>query len=96
MVGEVKQGQKLQGTGDNCDLQIRAHNMQMTNQNKDPHYFTSNLIVEWVPCEGLPQISPQHDISKDPNHLFLLSNNKTQKRREDFKVLVGHILVKQY
>lgn len=94
VVEEVKQGKKLQGTGDNWDFQIRAHDMRTTNQNKDLHYFASNLIVERVPCEGLSQESPQRDISKVPNSLFLLNDNETRKLREDFKVLVGRVLVK--
>ena len=94
VVEEVKQGKKLQSTGDNWDFQIRAYDMRTTNQNKDLHYFASSLIVERVPCEGLSQKSRQRDISKVPNSLFFLNDNETRKLREDFKVLVGCILVK--
>ena len=53
-----------------------------------------NIIVERVPCEGLAQEAPQRDMSKVPNSLFLLNHDETRKLREDFKVLVGRILVK--
>ena len=94
VVEEVKKGKKLQGTGDNWDLEIRAHDMRKANQNRDLHYFASNLIVERVPCESLSQESPQLDLGKVPNSLFLLNDDETRKLREDFKVLVGRILVK--
>lgn len=94
VVEEVKQGKRLQGTGDNWDYQVRAHDMRKSNQNTDLHYFASNIIVERVPCEGLAQEAPQRDMSKVPNSLFLLNHDETRKLREDFKVLVGRILVK--
>jgi hypothetical protein len=56
-VNKVEQGKKLQGTGDNWDYKIRVHDMRKTEQNRDLHYFASN-IVERVPCEGLSKIAP--------------------------------------
>jgi len=93
VVDEVKQGKRIQGTGDNWDYRIQAHDMTSDNQNIDLHYFASNIIVERVPCEGLSQNSPQKDIITLPNEDFLLNAEETQKLREDFKVLVGRVLV---
>ncbi|CAB4024531.1 Hypothetical predicted protein [Paramuricea clavata] len=93
VVNEVKQGKKLQGTGDNWDYKIRVHNMRKTEQNRDLHYFASNIIVERVPCEGSSKFAPQRDILTVPNSMFLLDNTETRKLREDFKVIVGRILV---
>jgi hypothetical protein len=93
VVNEVKQGKKLQGTGDNWDYKIRVHDMRKTEQNRDLHYFASNIIVERVPCEDLSKIAPQRDILTVPNSMFLWDDTETRKLREDFKILVGRILV---
>ena len=89
----MKQGKLLQGTGDNWDYKIQVHDMRKSEQNKDLHYFASNLIAERVPCEDLSKTAPQHDILTVPNSMFLLDDTETKKLREDFKVLVGRILV---
>lgn len=93
VIEEVKQGKKLQGTGDNWDLKIHPHDMRKDHQNQDIHYFASSLIVERVSSAGLCDVSPQIDIKSLPNHAFLLTDDETSKLREDFKVLVGRILV---
>ena len=93
IINEVKQGKTLQGTGDNWDYKIQVHDMRKSDQNKDLHYFASNLIVERVPCEDLSKIAPQRDILTIPNSMFLLNDTETSKLREDFKVLVGRVLI---
>lgn len=93
LIKEVKDGKKLQGTGDNWDMRIHVHDMQSSHQNVDLHYFASNLIVERVLCQNLSTTAPQRDIKTLPNSVFLLSNSEAIKLREDFKVLVGRILV---
>ena len=70
--------------------------MRKSEQNRDLHYFASNLIVERVPCEGLSKVTPQRDILTVPNSMFLLDDAETRKLREDFKVLVGRILVDRF
>ena len=92
-VEAVKNGKKLQGTGDNWDMKIRVHDMSSTHQNEDVHYFASNLIVERVPCKNLSTSSPRRDIQTLPNSSFLLNNDEEIKLREDFKVLVGRVIV---
>ena len=67
--------------------------MQSTHQNEDIHYFASNLIVERVPCQNLSTTSPRKDIRTLPNSAFLLKNDEECKLRQDFKVLVGRVLV---
>lgn len=67
--------------------------MRSDHQNKDLHYFASNLIVDRVPCEGLCQVYPRRNIQTLPNCHFLLNDAETDKLREDFKVLVGRVLV---
>lgn len=67
--------------------------MRIDHQNKDLHYFASNLIVDRVPCEGLSQVTPRRNIQDLPNCHFLLNDDETQKLREDFKVLVGRVLI---
>lgn len=89
----VKQGKKLRGIGDNWDLRVHPHDMRKDNQNQDLHYFALTLIVERVPSLGLSNDSPQKDIKTLPNCEFLLSDDETSKLREDFKVLVGRVLV---
>ena len=69
------------------------HDMRKSDQNKDLHYFASNLIVERVPCEGLSKTAPQRGILTVPNSMFLLDDTETRKLREDFKVIVGRILI---
>ena len=93
VIEEVKKGRKLQGTGDNWDIRVLVHDMRNDHQNKDLHYFASNLIVDRVPSEGLSQVSPHRSIQTLLNCHFLLSDTETQKLREDFKVLVGRVLV---
>lgn len=93
IIDEVKQGKKLQGTGDNWDIRVLVHDMRSDHQNKDLHYFASNLIVDRVPCEGLCQVYPRRNIQTLPNCHFLLNDAETDKLREDFKVLVGRVLV---
>jgi hypothetical protein len=93
VVQAVKDGKNLQGTGDNWDMKIDVHDMQSSHQNQDLHYFASNLIVERVPCENLSPTAPRRDIMKLPNSVFLLSDEEEIKLREDFKVLVGRVLV---
>ena len=95
IVNEIKKGKSIQGTGDNWDYKIHVHDMRKSEQNKDLHYFASNIIVERVPCEGLSKTAPQRDIRTLPNSMFLLDNAETSKLRDDFKVLVGRILVEQ-
>ena len=48
VIEQVKGGKRLQGTGDNWDIRINAHDMRSTHQNVDLHYFASNLIVERI------------------------------------------------
>ena len=55
VIEQVKHGKRLQGTGDNWDIRINAHDMRSTHQNVDLHYFASNLIVERIPTD--PQLS---------------------------------------
>ncbi|XP_028394494.1 uncharacterized protein LOC114518688 [Dendronephthya gigantea] len=93
VVKAVKDGKNLQGTGDNWDMKIHVHDMQSSHQNQDLHYFASNLIVERVPCQNLSSTAPQRDITKLSNSIFLLSDEEEIKLREDFKVLVGRVLV---
>ena len=93
IINEVKQGKNLQGTGDNWDYKIQVHDMCKSDQNKDLHYFASNLIVERVPCKDLSKTAPQRDILTISNSMFLLNDTETSTLREDFKVLVGRILI---
>ncbi len=93
IVEAVKDGKKLQGTGDNWDMKIHAHDMRSTHQNQDIHYFASNLIVERVPSQNLSTTSPRRDIRTLPNSVFLLSADEEIKLREDFKVLIGRVLL---
>lgn len=93
LIEEVKDGKKLQGTGDNWDMRIHVHDMQSSHQNVDVHYFACNLIVERVPCQNLSTTAPQRDIRTLSNSVFLLSNAESIKLKKHFKVLVGRILV---
>ena len=93
VVEAVRSGKKLQGTDDNWDMKIHAHDMRSTHQNQDVHYFASNLIVERVPCQSLSTTSPRKNIHTLPNSVFLLNNDEEIKLREDSKVLVGRVIV---
>lgn len=94
VIEQVKDGKRLQGTGDNWDIRINAHDMRSTHQNVDLHYFASNLIVERIPINPqLSTVSPRRDIKTVPNAVFLLSDVETTKLREDFKVLVGRVII---
>ncbi len=93
LIEEVKSGKQLQGTGDNRDMVIHVRDMQSSHQNVDLHYFASNLIVERVPCQNLSIIAPRKDVRSLPNSVFRLSNEESAKLREDFRVLVGRVLV---
>jgi hypothetical protein len=95
LVEEVRCGKKIQGTGDNWDMKIHAHDMLSTNQNTDLHYFASNLIVERIPSENLSNVSPQLKISSLHNTAFLLDSNEANKLRDDIKVLVGRVLLQK-
>ena len=95
IVNEIKKGKNPQGTGDKWDYKIHVHDMRKSEQNKDLHYFASNIIVERVPCEGLNKTAPQRDILSLQNSMFLLDEAETIKLREDFKILVGRILVER-
>jgi hypothetical protein len=86
LVEEVRCGKKIQGTGDNWDMKIHAHDMLSTNQNTDLHYFASNLIVERVRSENLSNVSPQLKISSLHNTAFLLDSNEANKLRDDISV----------
>ena len=92
LIEDIKSGKKLQGTGDNWDMLIRVHEMQSSHQNVDLHYFASNLIVERVPCQNLSTVAPKSDVRSIPNSVFLLTDEESNKLREDLKVLVGRIL----
>ena len=74
-------------------MKIHVHDMRSTNQNQDLHYFASNLLVERVPCQNLSTTSPRRDIRTLPNSVFLLNNEEEIKLREDFKVLIGRVIV---
>lgn len=93
LIDEIKAGKKLQGVGDNWDLRINVHEMQLGNQNIDLHYFASSLIVERVPSKDLSAVAPRKDVRSLANSAFLLNSNESMKLREDFKVLVGRVLV---
>lgn len=93
VISEVKQGKKLQGTGDNWGIRVLVHDMRNDHQNKDLHYFASTLIADRVPCEGLAQVSLRRDIRTLPNCHFLLNDAETKSLHENFKVLVGRVLV---
>ena len=93
VVEAVKDGKNARNRRDNWDLKIRAQDMQSTHQNEDIHYFASNLTVGSVPCQNLSTTSPRKDIRTLPNSAFLLNNDEECKLREDFKVLVGRVLV---
>lgn len=89
----MKDGKKLKGTGDNWNMKLKAHDMTKDAQNVDLNYFASNIIVDRVPCEGLDSNAPQKDIATLPNHEFFISDDEKNKLKEDYKVLVGRILV---
>lgn len=92
VIEELKHGKKLHGTGDNWDIRVLVHDMRADHQNKDLHYFASNIIVDRVPCDGLSQVTPRRDIQTLPNCHFLLNDAETCKLREDFMVLVARVL----
>lgn len=66
--------------------------MRTDHQNKDLHYFASNIIVDRVPCDGLSRVTHCRDIQTLPNCHFLLNDAETCKLQEDFMVLVGRVL----
>ncbi len=89
----VKKGYKMQGTGDNWDFRIMAHDMTEKHQNQDMHYFASNLIFDRVPVPDNLSLTPKHDITRLNNSAFLLSADENKKLLEDYKVIVSRILV---
>ncbi|XP_028418476.1 uncharacterized protein LOC114543852, partial [Dendronephthya gigantea] len=89
----VKNGCKMQGTGDNWDFRILCHDMRKDHQNKDMHYFASNLLFERVPIPDNLSLSPKHDIKTLENSSFLLSVAESKKLLEDYKVIISRILV---
>ena len=93
LIDKIKAGKKLQGVGDNWDLRINVHEMQLGKQNINLHYFASSLIVEIVPCTDLSAIAPRKNVLSLPNSAFLLNNSESNELRENFKVLVGQVLV---
>ncbi|XP_028419195.1 uncharacterized protein LOC114544904 [Dendronephthya gigantea] len=80
----VKNGCKMQGTGDNWDFRILCHDMRKDHQNKDMHYFASNLLFERVPIPDNLSLSPKHDIKTLENSSFLLSVAESKKLLEDY------------
>ena len=84
-IKQVRLGKNIHGTGDNWDMKIRPHDMLSTHQNTDLHYFA---------CDNLSKAAPQRDINSLSNSTFLLDEVEAVKLREDLKVLVGRILVK--
>lgn len=89
----VKKGCKMQGTGDNWDFRITAHDMRKEHQNKDMHYFASNLIFDRVPTPDHLSVAPKHDIKSLKNSAFLLSTVESKKLWENYKVIISRILV---
>ena len=92
-IDHVKSRAKFQGTGDNWDQRIRVHEMRKDHQNIDCHYFASNLVVERVPCHHLDNISPKGDIRQAANIDFLLNQEEMHHLREEYKIIVGRVLV---
>ena len=92
-IDHVKSRAKFQGTGDNWDQRIRVHEMRKDHQNIDCHYFASNLVVERVPCHHLDNISPKGDIRQAANIDFLLNQEELHHLREEYKIIVGRVLV---
>ena len=90
----VRKGVKMQGTGDNWDFRIMAHDMRKDNQNKDMHYFASNLVFDRVPTPDNLSVTPKHDIKSLQNSAFLLTAAESKKLLEDYKVIISRILVK--
>ena len=62
-------------------------------QNIDCHYFASNLVVERVPCDHLDNISPKGNIRQAANIDFLLNQEELHHLREEYKIIVGRVLV---
>ena len=89
----MKSGAKFQGTGDNWDQRIRVHEMRKDHQNIDSHYFASNLVVERVPSDHLDNTSPKGNIRQAANIDFLLNQEELHHLREEYKIIVGRVLV---
>ena len=90
----AKKGVKMQGTGDNWDFRIMAHDMRKDSQNKDMHYFASNLVFDRVPTPDNLSVTPKHDIKSLENSAFLLTAAESKKLLEDYKVIICRILTK--
>ena len=67
--------------------------MRSDHQNVDCHYFASNLVAERVPCDHLDSEKPKGNIREARNIDFLLNQDELLRLKEDFKIIVGRVLV---
>ena len=80
---------------DNIDMEIKAKNMTMANQNKDVHWINHRMIMNRVSgnyClnEG------QKDLSTISNLKFLPSHNDVNKQRFNHTILISRIIVEHF
>ena len=89
----VKDHKTLRGTGDNWDLKILATNMRKDHQNQDLHMFSSNLIMNRVNFNHLPNESPLCDLKNLKASTFSLNIHEWKQYVESSKIIIARILV---
>ncbi len=72
-------------------MTVHAHDVTSSNQNKDLHYFATNMIVSRVEFNQLPNSDPKNDVKNIPLSRFLLNNSEMEKLRSDYMVLIGRV-----
>ena len=89
----VKQQKTFRGTGDNLDFRELRHDITSQFQNKDLHYFATNLIVNRLEFPQLSNNAKRRPLNELSLATFLPSDDELQVFRENSKVLVTRVIV---
>lgn len=58
LVESIKQNPQIKITGDNLDMYVRTNHQRLDNDNKDIHWFASNVIGTRLNYSGLSSEKP--------------------------------------
>ena len=80
---------------DNIDMEIKARNMTMANQNRDVHWINHRMLMNRVSGNSCSN-EGQKDLSTISNLRFLPSHNDVKKQRFNYIILISRILVEHF
>lgn len=81
---------------DNIDIELKRKNMTLSAQNRNFHWVNHKMVTNRISGNELAADRPKADLLKVPNLRFIPTLVDHQQQRENYIVLVSHMLVNYF